>query len=451
MIFLRSNAVRKTLLILSLLLVTAWLAALTQEEAKQLALQNNPKYQAQLNSYQSARWSSQQTFSNLLPSLSLSGSYIYLDPATSFSAGMTTQTMNHDMRSLSLSLSQPVFMGGKLWQAYKITKASEELSRLSLESTRLSILAEVETKYLSVLQLTELLNISSKDLQSSQQNLAIAQIRFDGGTLSYHDLLKIKGKAATKEVALIQSQTALELAKQDFSNFLSLTEWTDLQPVALADDNSLIQSMLSWDAEATASFTGKANAVAMQHNLGLKSAAQAVILSKRAYRIAKGTFMPTVVLSASRAFSENGFDRYEFNGKNTVALTASLPILPFWGNYSATKKAYYDVQKSSLDYRSAGDGINLAVKASALNLVSSARQINASRIALEYTQQTYEQLMERFRNNMLSATDILDAEVMLQAAQVNLTNSTYAWLKAKTALLQSLGTDDKTVLNTITE
>lgn len=449
--FLRSKIVQKTLLIITLLLVISLISALTLDEAKQRALTNNPKYQAQLQSYQASRWSSQQAWSSMLPSLSLNGSFVYLDPATQYIGAMGPVTLNHDMRSMNLSLSQPLFMGGKLYQAYKITKTSEELARLTLESTKLSILAEIESKYLSVLQLQELLGISQKDLQSSKQTLAITQVRYDGGTLSYPDLLKVKSKSATKEVALIQSETAMELAKQDLSNALGLTEWTDLQPVTLTADEPLIDKMLDWTATETGNFTTKANQHAAKNNLGLKSAAQAATLSNRAYSIAKGTFMPTVMLSASRSWSENGIDRYAFDiTKNTLALSASLPILPFWGNYSATRKAWHDVQKSQFDLRTAGDGINLAVKAGALNLISAARQIRASRLALDFTQQTYDQLQERFRNNMLSTTDMLDAEVMLQAAQVNLTNSSYAYLKAKTALLQALGTDDSNIINTLT-
>ena len=443
---------QKTILIILLLLFTLSLAsALTIEEAKQLALSKNSKYLAQKDAYQAAKWSKQQALGGLLPSLSLSGTYVYLDPAVSVKAGMNTITFNHDTRSTALTLSQPLFMGGKLWQAYKITGITEEMNRLSLENTRLSIINEVETKYLAVLQLNELLIISQSDLQSSKNNLAIAQVRFDNGTMSKADYLKIQAKAANKEVALIQSESALELAKQDLMNTLGSTDLPELTPVALDREEVRLIKLSQYTNEQTKEFSRKAIIVSNEHNLGLKIALAGTQLSKKAYNIARGSFLPTVILSANRSYNDAGVDRYQFTGSSTLALTASVPLLPLWNTYSGSRKAWYDYRKSQSDYQTASDGINLGVKAGALNLISSARQVTAARIALQYTELTYQQMQERYRNNLLSVTEMLDVEVMLQAAKVSLSNSTFAYLKARSALLQALGTDNNNDIDSLME
>lgn len=442
---------QKTIILLSMLVLASLASALTLDEAKQTALSKNSKYLAQKDAYESAKWSKQQALGGLLPSLSLSGTYVYLDPAVSITTGMGSTTLNHDSRSAALTLAQPLFMGGKLWQAYKITGITEEINRLSLENMRLSIISEVESKYLAVLQLQELKAISEKDLASSTSTMAIAKVRFDNGTMSSPDYLKIQAKAANKEVALIQSESALELAKQDLLNTLGNSELTELTPIVLDSEAARLTKLSLFTAEQTAAFTGRAILLSKEHNLALQTAKASTQLSKKAYNIATGSFLPTVLLSASRSYKENGIDRYEFNATNTLALTASVPLLPLWNTYSGSRKAWYDYRKSEADFQTAADGINLGVKANSLNLISSARQVTAARIALQYTELTYQQLMERFRNNMLSTTDILDAEVMLQAAQVSLTNATFSYLKARSSLLQALGTDDINIINSLME
>jgi outer membrane protein len=443
--------VQKTTILLIMLVLASFASALTLDEAKQMALSKNSKYLAQKDAYESAKWSKQQALGGLLPSLSLSGTYVYLDPAVSITTGMGSTTLNHDSRSAALTLSQPLFMGGKLWQAYKINGITETMSRLALENMRLSIIREAESKYLAVLQLQELKAISEKDLASSKNTLAIAKVRFDNGTMSSPDYLKIQAKAANKEVALIQSDAALELAKQDLLNTLGNSELSELTPIVLDSEEARLMRLSLYTAEQTNAFTGKAILLSKEHNLALQTAKASTQLSKKAYNIATGSFLPTVLLSASRSYKENGIDRYQFEGTNTLALTASVPLLPLWNTYSGSRKAWYDYQKSEADFQTAADGINLGVKASSLNLISSARQVSAARIALQYTELTYQQLMERFRNNMLSTTDILDAEVMLQAAQVSLTNAVYSYLKARSSLLQALGTDDINTINSLME
>ncbi len=443
---------QKTLILVILLFAINLASALTLEEARQMALSKNSKYISQKDAYESARWSKQQALGGLLPSLSLSGSYIYLDPAiTARTATGAPVTYNHDSRSAALTLSQPLFMGGKLWQAYKITGITEEISRLNLENTRLSIINEVESKFLSVLQLQELKTISEKDLQSSKNNLLIAKVRFDSGTMSSPDYLRIQAKAANKEVALIQSESALELARQDLMNALGSSEPDELESVAMTTEEARLLKFSLYTTAQTDAFTKKAIRISAEHNLSIKTVKASTHLYKKAYNIARGSFLPTVIFSANRSINDTGIDRYQFNGTNTLALTASIPLLPLWNTYSGSRKAWYDYQKSEADYQTAADGINLGVKANSLSLISSARQVTAARIALQYTELTYQQLMERYRNNMLSTTDMLDAEVMLQAAQVSLANATYSYLKARSALLQSLGTDDINVINSLME
>jgi outer membrane protein TolC len=61
----------------------------------------------------------------------------------------------------------------------------------------------------------------------------------------------------------------------------------------------------------------------------------------------------------------------------------------------------------------------------------------------------YDQLLERFRLNMLSGMELLDAELMLSASRLANNNAFYNFFKARLALLTAIGTDDYSVLNTL--
>ena len=90
-----------------------------------------------------------------------------------------------------------------------------------------------------------------------------------------------------------------------------------------------------------------------------------------------------------------------------------------------------------------------AIEAAVLNLVSSAQQVKASRLALDYTLQSYEQLQERFRMNLISSTELLDAELMLSSARLAYTNAHYAYLKNRLALMQGIGLENEQELDTL--
>jgi len=81
--------------------------------------------------------------------------------------------------------------------------------------------------------------------------------------------------------------------------------------------------------------------------------------------------------------------------------------------------------------------------------VSSAKQVRAAKLTLQYTTITYEQLQERFKLNMLSTLELLDAELMLSSTRMAYSNSLYTYYKNRGTLAGLLGMDDPRDLNNL--
>jgi len=191
--------------------------------------------------------------------------------------------------------------------------------------------------------------------------------------------------------------------------------------------------------------------MASASNPTLQTLDKSLELSRRAEKIAGGSFMPTLMLTGSRQYKENGIDRYEFEASNQIMLNLSVPILPQVGNYAALKKAQYDSEKARYEARSATDGINLGVEAAVLNLASSARQALSTKLSYDATWEMFEQLTERYNLQMISPSEYLDAELMESAAGLANLNAHNNYLKARLELLIALGADDYTVLDSLIE
>lgn len=416
-------------------------------EARELALKQNPEYQSALSALNAAKWSKTNAWAAMLPSLSFSGNLLYMDPATTVNTGSSQMTLNKDQRSMALNLSQPLFMGGKLYQAYKIAEASEELSGLSLKVKSLDLISEVESKYYAVLQLMDAHRISLSEQIQAGKNLELAELKQENGLISRADHLRFQAAKANKDLAALQTDTALRLALKDFNNFLGTDSPLMPSPPSLDIDDAEKYAALT--AEQIEAFSARAIDIAQSENLGIQSVKKSLELGERALKIAKSNFLPTVMLTGSRQYKENGIDRYEFEPSNQIMLSLSLPLLPQVGNYAATRKALYDTQKQRFEAQAATDGIALGVESAAINLVSSARQLNSAKLALEITQDMYDQLAERFRLNMLSTMELMDAELMLSASKMAYNNAFYNFFKARLSLLKALGTDDYTALNAL--
>jgi len=420
---------------------------LTLQEAQTLALANNSTLGSKQAIQEAAKWNKTSSLAALLPSLSFGASLLYTDPATLVTAGSQSYSLNKDMRTMSLNLSQPLFLGGKLYQAYKIAGVSEEMAELAYRNQRNTLFADTETKYLNVLQLMEVYRLSQADLQAARENLDIASLKLENGLISQTDYLRFQSTLAGKEVSDLQAYTALQLALRDFGNYLGLAELRMPAPLNLPDFNPQIDKLASFNLDQTKALGDRALELTLQRNLTLKTLDKTEELSQRALKIARAGWLPSLMLTGSRQYKENGLDRYEFTPANQLLLSFSLPLLPGLGNYASVQKAKEDARKAALENKTATDGIKLGLEAATLSLVSAARQSQSAALAMRYNEQLYAQLQERFRLNMLSAKELLDAELMLSAARLNYNNALYGFLKARSSLRQNLAVETDTELS----
>ncbi|HQB98896.1 MAG TPA: TolC family protein, partial [Candidatus Cloacimonadota bacterium] len=331
--------------------------AISLEEAKSMAMEQNIGYRVGEAARKSADWQKVNAFSAFLPNLSLSGSLLYMDPAREISMGAQSVRMNNDMRTFSLNLSQPLFLGGKLYQSYKIASTSQEIADLSQEAKRFELLSGVESRFYSLLQLQELLNIGRAELERARNNLDLAEIKLLNGLIARADKLRFQANLANKEIAFMQSKTAFDLALRDFANFLGSEEL--LVPTAPETNANQILPFAELSEADTEQFLSALRRLGKRDNLQLKVIGKSLELSERAYKIAKGGFLPSLNLVGSRSWEENGIDRYQFEASNQIMLNLSVPLLPQAGNYAAMRKAFFDAQQASMEARQASEGIVL--------------------------------------------------------------------------------------------
>jgi len=418
---------------------------MTLQQAKEVVLVRNAEYQSQLNAYYASKWGTYNSGSKLLPSASLNGSYMYQDPAPE--AGTTT--LSKDSKSLSIHVSQPLFVGGKIWLGYQISRDSQKMTALSLDNKRLSTYSELEIKYFAALQAKESVTIAEKSLQSAKITEAIAQTKFESGNLSRADYLRLQTQTANQEIALLQARNGYDISIRDLTNFLHNKEIVEPVMIDYSQYETLITKLTNLSGDQLSSTQRKAIEKGSKNNMGLAAAAITKAISKKTLRMTEGDFLPSLNLTYQHSWDESRYDSGDYSKSGTLMLVASMPIFPIVDNYSGFKKAQYDYRRVLNDYQVTDDGIRLGIESNSITLVSSARQVLASRKALSVAEQTHEQMLERYRNNLVSASDMLDADILLQSSQLAKTSAEFSFVKTLSSFQQQLGTDQITVINEI--
>ncbi|MDP8269343.1 MAG: TolC family protein [Candidatus Tenebribacter davisii] len=426
-----------------LISVSATAQTLSLKEAKELALKYNPDLLAQEEATKSSKNGLWQSYLNLIPSANLTGSYAkFNDPRT---IGLESAD---DSKSYGYSITQPVFNGGKIWLGARIANDVYKISKESLNNKTLSTVADVESKYFTVLENKNLFEISQKDLQSSQSNVEIAQVRYDSGSLSKAELLQFQSELASKEVSLIQRENLYEISLLELANFLQIDKVEELAEIPIEIHQPTLDLLSSKSLAELDEMIEEIINIGEDSNPTLKISEISIRTNKKSLLMAGGNFLPSVNLQYSNNWSKYDFQE-DYNESGQLGVNLSVPIFPLVNNGLEVAKANHNLKQSKYSFESASDAIKLSLQSSLINLVASAKTVKSSKLAMEYSMETYEQMQERFTLGVITANDLLSVEVMFTSAQNQYTSSFYNFLRAKSTLQLLMGTSDSQVLEDI--
>jgi len=423
-------------LISSLIIIfffTSWFSiqadVLTLEKAREIALEKNPELLSQESSFKAANFDKWNSALSLIPSASLDGSYTEYEPSF----------MNADeLRSYGITVTQPLFNGGSILMGYLMKKDQAKIADASYLNTLLSTLAEVDSKYFSVLESSSLLEIAKKDLEASSLHLEIAEARYEAGTLSRADLLQMQSQQASREVTLIQMENLKQINEADLANFLQISNGFDLEEIPFDKHEIFLNKVQNISSSQINYYIDYISSLGIEKNPILKMARLTKNISKKSLYMAGGKFLPSLNLSYSKTWEKYDYQN-NYDDSQRLMLIASLPIFPILDNYTAFSKARHEYKSSHYDLNATEDAVMLGLKSSVLNLVAAAKSVKAAAIALDFARETFEQMEERFQNNLVSTSDLLDVEVLLTSAENQYITSYYDFLRAKTYLLQQVG------------
>ena len=428
----------RIILIFSVLMSILNMSALEIDlnQAKELALQNNHLLKKSEKDLKASQWNLVKAYSNLGPSVSLSGSKTYMDDP------VVTPTNSYDeISSHGFSVSQPLFMGGSLFLNTRIQNNSRKIAKAGYSAQRLQTIADVESKYFTVLENEDLLEVARKSLKYARENEAIAKVRFESGTLTQAEYYRVMSETASREVAMLQAESVSNVSREDLANFLVVNEELIVKEIIQAQVESEASGYDSFSTSDINSFVKSAVSYAMENNNSLKSSQLGLKTAKLSKYISAGQFLPTISLGYTKSWEKiEGMDEED---SGTLRLSASIPVFPIVDNFSDYRSSANSYSSAYYNHENAKDQIDLAVKNSAYGMITAAKSIKSARLALDYAEQTYLQMQERFRQNLISATDLLDSEIMYISSQNQYTQSIYGFLTAKSSLLNQLGAENE--------
>lgn len=320
---------------------------------------------------------------------------------------------------VAVTLTQPIYMGGKIRAYNKITQYAEEAAGTLYDKELQDIIVDVDEAYWNLVAL-----YSKKKLAEGYKAL-VDKLEGDveklvkEGMATKADLLSVKVKVNEAGVTLIQVNNGIELSRMNLCRIcgLDMNEPVEVED-AIDEKNQNANIMGQVDM-----FSSKSDNLVLQAESNRKEL-QALGLQNRIYdekiKLARAEYLPKVALMggylASNPSVFNSFER-KMKGMWNVGITLNVPILT-WGDRSYKVKS---AKAEALMHRYETEEVKEKIEL----------QVNQCR-------QKLQESMERYQTTLRSVDEAEEnlryANLGMKEGVITLSNvmeAQTAWLKAK--------------------
>jgi len=326
----------------------------------------------------------------------------------------------------SLTLVQPLYVGGKLGAARNVARHFREAARDQVKETEAEIALQVRAAYLMAALAQRLHGIALESQRVAFQHLTQVQSFHDAGTASEFDLLRARVDSENRDPLVVQAENGATVALLDLKRLANIPA---SQPILLT--THLDPTLDPVDEEEIR--------VSLQSRPALDAAQKAVMMREEAVRIAKGDMRPTVTFLANMGFqtfpediTPPGFD--EWRKDWNVALSVSLPLFDGFRTRGKVDQARADLNLAQLDEIQLQEGLGLQLEAAFAKYRTARAQVLARRETAGLAGRTLELAEVRFASGLSTQLEVSDAALLFDQANVNEVQALYDYVRALAVL-----------------
>lgn len=422
-----------TILILSSVITAQ---ELSLNDCVNIALENKETLQSAQLDLKSAKAGKIGAFSNILPSVSFYGgrSKIEYAPTGETDYGNIDLFANQTSYFVGTTLSQNIFDGGGWWNRIAQAKNNYAISQQLARQIRTNVIAEVHRAYFQLLKNQQLYEVAKQNLELTEQQVELAQKRFDLGAAKKTDLLKSKVARGIAKSASITQETFLYVAISDLRNAMGVIG--DNSELKISEKILPLQSVPDFDVAID---------ILKENNPGVLASEAQLTDAKLTKKLTLAARLPSLSASVSRQAFTTEFDglvdAFKNDWKMTTNLNLSFPIFNGMALSTQSQQAKLAIRKQENDLITITNDAIVRLE-NVIGIVSDYFIIiPINEEILESADEDLKLVSERYRLGSASILELLDAQVSVTRARVDLVSSKYdariqeAYLKAQLGVL----------------
>ena len=410
--------------------------ALSLKETIDNALEANLGLKRSQEEVRAAQEIRKSRITEFLPTLSSSYDYLHrnkeLTQELTGLVGADFVVRPDDEYTFVTSFTQPIFKGFSLVNQYKIADLGLDAAEFNEKVIRQDVILDAKNAYYSVLKAQKLLGVAEQRVTQIAAQKEVAENFYEVGMSPLNDLLEAQASLANARQDFIVAKNNLEIAKSQFNIVLRRRVNA---PVTIQD--ILDYEPFVYDVEYCLS-------AARENRLEITVADLEVEIAEKEVKLARKDYFPSVNLTGR--YTRVG-DEYDVNGGEGISDSVSWDIQATaqwnfweWGRTTfGIREKLHRLSQAQYLRSEIQDNIDLEVKTAYLRTKESEKNIITVEKAIEQAKENFRINQERFKEQVATTTDVLDAQTLLSDTLTNYFNALYDFKISKATLYRTMG------------
>ena len=422
-------------LVLTLPMAAQEKRSLTIEQAIQIGMENSKVLRTSQFKVTAADAKASETNTLGLPSLKFNGTYTRISPVPAlvfpFPVGailnpdnsISLVTQNYPLTSnivntygLRATLQQPLFTGGKISGAIDAASYTAEATKEDLKKDQADVLYNIKASYWNLYRAIEFKKFVNENVDQIKSHAVDAENLFKQGLLTTNDVMKVRVQLSDALVRQIDAKNDVQLAMYMLNNTIGLplqTEITLTSTISIVD-----REWASADSLIKSAFEKRPEVLGMNARV---KAGEAGLTS------ARGGWWPQIYLVGNYDYDRPN-QRYfpetdEFQDSWNVSISLSFDLWNWNQTGHQTTQAQAQLAQAEEGLSMTKDGITLEVTQSYLDIKKAKERKNVSEQGVAQAEENYRTMDGKYKQGLAANSELLDAEVALLQAKLNLTQS----------------------------
>jgi len=447
---------------------------LNLEKCKELALENSEEIKIAEKQQSAADYKKMEYRSNFFPKISLDATYLYkndpleysvdeaylpnylysadtgellpdlyLDPSSgqpvigadgnpifnqySYFPGMDLSLSLRNAYLASINVKQPIFMGGKIINAYKMAKIGAKAAKVNFSREEENMLIETEIAYWRLVSLQQKIRLADKYETLVTEVVKQLSDAYEVGMIQKNKLLQARVKL---------NEAKLNKQKAIHGNELATLALERLIGIDLGNNITLSDTIV-FD---TKSFEQEVSEEMFSERKDYQLLKAKYEIAKKQKSLAFAEFLPEIAVQGTYSEMRYELNEEEYKSQETSLMaTFSLPIFQWGENYAKNQQAKLERDVAKLELEKGIELMKLEIKKLEFGREDAELRSEMAQSSVEQAEENLRIAQDNFELNRSTTSDLLEAQTEWQKAKSELLEAQIDQKQTTLLLLQSIG------------